>query len=236
MTIKVGLLVCDTPMDSLKEVYGDYVLMFSRLLPSVEITPFDCLDMKYPSDPTLFDAFVITGARYSAYDKDPWIQQLLAFIQKVDALGVKMVGICFGHQAITMALGGNVTKNEKGWEIGYININFNETGKQLLKPLNDSMGILSMHQDHVTTIPPGFQVLATTEKSHVQMMVKPQKYLTIQAHPEFTAGYCQGLIDHREKVGIFSSELVKSLEDINQIIEQSWYTKIITDFILEKSN
>ncbi len=34
-----------------------------------------------------------------------------------DSLGMKMVGLCFGHQILAGALGGKVEKNPAGWEV-----------------------------------------------------------------------------------------------------------------------
>ncbi len=34
-----------------------------------------------------------------------------------DSLGLKMVGLCFGHQILAGALGGKVEKNPAGWEV-----------------------------------------------------------------------------------------------------------------------
>lgn len=58
-----------------------------------------------------------------------------------------------------------------------------------------------MHQDHVSLVPPGFFVVASTSLSPVQIMIKPGKFWAIQGHPEYSAGFVQALVDMRLKKG-----------------------------------
>ena len=46
------------------------------------------------------DAWIITGSKYSVYDKLQWIGSLLDFIVKLHANKKYILGICFGHQVI----------------------------------------------------------------------------------------------------------------------------------------
>jgi GMP synthase (glutamine-hydrolysing) len=61
---------------------------------------------------------MMTGSCFSALDQDEWILKLHEFIRSIDKNAQKVVGICFGHQVISNALGGIVEKNLKGWEVG----------------------------------------------------------------------------------------------------------------------
>ena len=48
----------------------------------------------------------------------PWLDPLRDFIRKAYANDTPMLGICFGHQIMADALGGDVRKSEKGWGLG----------------------------------------------------------------------------------------------------------------------
>ncbi len=51
------------------------------------------------------DAYLITGSASGVYDGDPWIEPLKQFIQQSSG-HTPMVGICFGHQVMAEAYGG----------------------------------------------------------------------------------------------------------------------------------
>lgn len=69
----------------------------------------------------------------SAYAPLPWIETLTAFTASLPALNpkLKIFGICFGHQIIARAFGGEVVKNEKGWEVGVRRVELTELGKEV---------------------------------------------------------------------------------------------------------
>jgi GMP synthase-like glutamine amidotransferase len=62
--LRIGLLVCDTPMEPLKTKHGDYFHMYKKWLglslSQFELIPFDVTKMEFPTED--FDCFVITGS------------------------------------------------------------------------------------------------------------------------------------------------------------------------------
>lgn len=44
---------------------------------------------------------------------------------------VRLMGICWGHQAIAQALGGEVKENQEGWELGVYDVELNEEGEEI---------------------------------------------------------------------------------------------------------
>ena len=99
------------------------------------------------------DGFIITGSKSSAYDDKQWIRDLEALIQKLHARRKKMVGIYFGHQIIAKALGGVVSKSDKGWGVGIHTYELNKApfdGAQ-----SGQLKLVVSHQDQVHELPPG---------------------------------------------------------------------------------
>lgn len=78
---------------------------------------YDVQAGKLPADPTECSVYVITGSAAGVYDDLPWIPPFLDFLRKVRGKA-KLVGICFGHQAMAKVFGGDVVKSPKGWAIG----------------------------------------------------------------------------------------------------------------------
>jgi hypothetical protein len=88
-----------------------------------------------------------------------------------------------------------------------------------------------MHRDHVIELPSGFEILASTDKCAVQMMVKQGKYWCVQGHPEFSADFVQSLVDDRLAKGIFTKELVESLSDVRLPLDTSLFALSIHQFL-----
>lgn len=55
----------------------------------------------------------------TASDNLPWIIRLVEFTRELPqkAPNTRLVGICFGHQIIARAFGGQLERNPHGWEV-----------------------------------------------------------------------------------------------------------------------
>src|SRR3546814_20568603 len=80
-------------------------------------TTYDVARAELPAIPETQDAYVITGSPAGVYDGLPWIMRLIEWLREAKGR-TKLVGICFGHQVMAQAFGGNVAKADKGWGIG----------------------------------------------------------------------------------------------------------------------
>jgi GMP synthase-like glutamine amidotransferase len=45
-----------------------------------------------------FDAVIVAGSHYSAYEQHEWIDQLMVLLRTLAAQGTRMYGCCFGCQ------------------------------------------------------------------------------------------------------------------------------------------
>src|SRR5688572_25498611 len=116
--MEIGILRTGGPPPELAGRFGTYDDMFDRLLgPGFEVRAYDVQNGAAPPSPDSHPAFLITGSAAGVYEPLPWIPPLLAFLREAKGR-TKLVGICFGHQAMAEALGGRVEKSERGWGIG----------------------------------------------------------------------------------------------------------------------
>lgn len=195
--MKLAILETGRPPGDLAEQFGDYPEMFARLLGGdFEIRTFDAQARELPEDPAAYDAYLITGSPAGVYEPLPWIADLLAFIRSAEHR--KMVGICFGHQAMAQALGGQVEKSHKGWSVG-----LQRYYVQQRKPWMDdakAVAIPASHQDQVVEQPPNSVVTVASDFApFAGLSYSDRPAISFQFHPEFNPDYAKALIAHRRK-------------------------------------
>ncbi len=192
--MKLAILETGRPPGDLSSRFGDYPAMFSRMLGSeFELETFRAHAGEIP-DPAAHDAYLITGSPAGVYDPLPWIPPLLQFIR--GAAAKKMIGICFGHQAMAEALGGRVEKSEKGWCIG-----LHRYHVERARPWMDGSDAISIpvsHQDQVVVQPPNTDVIATSDFTpYAALAWSDRPAISFQFHPEFEPDYAKALIGER---------------------------------------
>ena len=118
----IGILETGRPPEELAGRHASYPGMFEAMLkavaPEATFSAHAAIDGDVPTDPASADAWLITGSRHGVYDRLPWMEPLNDLIRSAYAKRIPLVGICFGHQAIADALGGEVVKSDKGWGLG----------------------------------------------------------------------------------------------------------------------
>lgn len=173
-----------------------YGLIFHSLLVAASpATPIHSVDFdvqkgEYPPSLDDFDALIISGSASSAYDDEPWVRQLEAYIRDVYTYHprVKIFGSCFGHQVVCQSLLGDygviVEKDGKGWEIGVKEIRLHKEFLQAFGKRADVSGcsedrvkekvrLQFVHHDHVVipspeSLPISWVVVGRTEHCAVQ--------------------------------------------------------------------
>jgi len=201
--MRIGLLECDHVDDRFRDIAGDYRDMFTRLLEphQLQVVPIDVCEGELPHKASAFDAYVCTGSRRSAFDDLPWIHDLTAFVTDVASAGAPFVGICFGHQLLAHALGGEVRRAEGGWGVGPHETVVGRV-EPWMEPCLERPLLQYMHQDQVVRLPDDATVLAAADHCPVAMFRVGEQMLGVQAHPEFPAAYVDALIGARaDRIG-----------------------------------
>ncbi|MFQ2044747.1 glutamine amidotransferase-related protein [Aeromonas veronii] len=210
--MRLGILDCDRLDPDLADRFGPvYSEMFIRgfvaLAPELEFRVWSALDGELPEDLHECDAWLITGSRHDAYSDIPWIQALRAWIRQAHDADVKLAGICFGHQVIAQALGGEVVKSTKGWGLG-VAVHPMLADEPWMAPARDQIRILASHQDQVALLPPGATRLAGNDFCPNFMFLQGDHIVAIQGHPEFSVEYNRALIERRR--GLLPDERYQS--------------------------
>ncbi|MGL6004404.1 glutamine amidotransferase-related protein [Aeromonas sobria] len=210
--MRLGILDCDRLDPDLADRFGPvysemFIRGFAALAPELEFRVWSALDGELPEDLHECDAWLITGSRHDAYSDIPWIQALRAWIRQAHDADVKLAGICFGHQVIAQALGGEVVKSTKGWGLG-VAVHSMLADAPWMAPARDQIRILASHQDQVALLPPGATRLAGNDFCPNFMFLQGDHIVAIQGHPEFSVEYNRALIERRR--GLLPDERYQS--------------------------
>ncbi|MEV3843536.1 glutamine amidotransferase-related protein [Aeromonas veronii] len=210
--MRLGILDCDRLDPDLADRFGPvysemFIRGFAALAPELEFRVWSALDGELPEDLHECDAWLITGSRHDAYSDIPWIQALRAWIRQVHDADVKLAGVCFGHQVIAQALGGEVVKSTKGWGLG-VSVHPMLADEPWMAPARDQIRILASHQDQVALLPPGATRLAGNDFCPNFMFLQGNNIVAIQGHPEFSVEYNRALIERRR--GLLPDERYQS--------------------------
>jgi len=145
--------------------------VFSELLPAT--TPAELIRERRPK------GLVLSGGPASVYESGA-----PEFPDHLLELGIPILGICYGMQAMVKALGGKVEGAESG-EFGRTDLSLRDGGGRLLAGLPQEQTCWMSHRDSVFEPPPGFTALASTPASPVAACEAPDRGLYgIQFHPE----------------------------------------------------
>ena len=192
--MKLAILETGVPPEPLADEFGSYPDMFEQLLgPGFDVDTYDVQRGQLP-DANAHGAYLITGSPAGVYDPLPWIAPLMAFIRSAGE--AKMVGVCFGHQVMAQALGGQVIKSPKGWAAGLQR--YEIVHPQRWTNGEREVAVPASHQDQVVMQPPGTEIVAAsdfTPFAALAWMDRPA--ISFQFHPEFSVGYAKALIEKR---------------------------------------
>lgn len=190
----------DVPLP-LREKFGPYPKMFERMFDRTgqdfSYQTVNVADGAPFPDPNTLDAMVITGSAAGVYDDFPWLEPLRALIRHAYALRTPTLGICFGHQIMADALGGDVRKSEKGWGLGRHTYAVTRR-PEFLQRAPATLSVACSHQDQVIS-PPGVAevILSSDFTRNAGLVYHNGAALSFQAHPEFDDAYTVALAELR---------------------------------------
>jgi GMP synthase (glutamine-hydrolysing) len=139
-----------------------------------EILPWDAQEEQVrAAEP---DGFILSGGPASVYE--PGAPQVPGYVFES---GLPVLGICYGLQAMTHALGGRVAAHERR-EFGHAIVRILQPNPLL--PDGETQVWMS-HGDRIEVPPPGFVPLAASGNSPVAAMGDlERRYFGVQFHPE----------------------------------------------------
>ncbi|MFW2372762.1 MAG: type 1 glutamine amidotransferase [Gammaproteobacteria bacterium] len=128
---------------------------------------------------------ILMGGPHSVNDDHPWIVQELELIQQAVADDIPLMGVCFGAQMISKALGGQVSEApamETGWH--HILLDRKRLPEGLANKLPDSFEVFQWHEDTFSNPQHAIPVFSGSNIENQGYLLG--KVLTMQFHLEMT--------------------------------------------------
>jgi GMP synthase-like glutamine amidotransferase len=199
--MKLTIIQSGEVPEPLRPEFGAYALMFQKMFASAgaqfdyEVVPIS--DGAPFPDPARLEAILLPGSPAGVYDNHfAWMEPLRQFIRGAYAARTPMVGICFGHQIMADALGGDVRKSEKGWGLGRHTYAVKST--QPFAPSGATLSVACSHQDQVIRPPAEAEIiLGSAFTPNAGLRYRNGAALSFQPHPEFEDPYALALAELR---------------------------------------
>ena len=146
-----------------------------------------------------FAGAIVTGSAAMVTDRHPWSERTAHWLHDAAHAGMPLLGICYGHQLIAHALGGEVGDNPRGREMGTVAIELQPQAQDdpLFAGLPARFPAQATHLQSVLRPPPGATVLARNGQDDCHAFRWGASAWGLQFHPEFSTGHMRGYIRAR---------------------------------------
>ncbi|CAD8056172.1 unnamed protein product [Paramecium primaurelia] len=151
----------------------------------------------YPSEEIIIraDAIIMPGNRISVYDHYKWIEDVKLILKKAyeNNPKVKILGICFGFQILTVALGGIVERMKYSFVFGNTPLDHKINVMKQFKlfqgiELKERTIINQAHGDEITKHPDFLYLISSSDSCKNEIMIsKDERILVFQGHPEYSS-------------------------------------------------
>ncbi|MGA1342277.1 MAG: type 1 glutamine amidotransferase [Hyphomonas sp.] len=236
MAIRLTIIETGEAPSAIRALFPDYPemvrRMFARIDSAVVCETVSVVRGDPLPDPAQLSAVLYTGSPAGVYDPLAWIDPLKQFIRAAASARTPQVGICFGHQIMAEALGGRVTRSDRGWGIGrhtYEIVHCPDWSGKVCPP---SLSVAVSHQDQVIALPPPARVIAQSAFTpFAGLDYTDFPAISFQCHPEFEPDFAAALYTVRRGISLSEAEAdlaVASLEgDCDRRLLAGWIASFL---------
>ena len=208
----------------LSESHPRYPDMFAALLSQADenlrFRTVALVDGEALPDPASCEGVLITGSPAGVYDATPWMDPLRAFVRGAFAAKTPMIGVCFGHQIIADATGGDVRKSEKGWGVGRHTYDVLST-PDWMTGAGATVALSVSHQDQVITPPSGAKTLArSAHTDHAMLAYEDAPVMSLQGHPEFSDEFVAALYSARRGKSLSEAQVDDAIASLASPVDR----------------
>jgi GMP synthase (glutamine-hydrolysing) len=143
-----------------------------------------------------FAGALITGSGAMVTERRDWSERTAQWLREAAHAGLPLFGICYGHQLLAHALGGNVGDNPSGREMGTVDIALHPHAADdpLFSGLPEQFAAQATHLQSVLAAPEGATVLARSAQDACHAFRWGRTIWGVQFHPEFSTTHMRGYV------------------------------------------
>ncbi len=221
--MRVTILETGRAPGPLSEAWPHYPDMFAALLanadPALRFETVALVDGAALPRAEECEAVLITGSPAGVYDHTPWMDPLREFIRETFATRTPMIGVCFGHQIIADAMGGDVRKSEKGWGVGR-HVYDVLGAPDWMSGAGKTVALSVSHQDQVITPPAGAVTLArSAHTDHAMLAYQDAPVMSLQGHPEFSDEFVAALYAARRGKSLSNDQVDSAIASLSAPVD-----------------
>jgi len=187
MTRALCIVVAGDPVPRTVDRIGGFPDLIRRATGAVWSGPWQTVDARrgeQPPELARVAGLIVTGSASSVTSREPWMLATERYLAQAVSQSVPVLGICFGHQLLGQALGGLVSANPLGREMGTVELELLADDPLLDHAERPYLANMS-HRDSVVELPAGARVLARTEREPHAAIRFADSAWGVQFHPEF---------------------------------------------------
>lgn len=160
---------------------------------------------------------VVTGSHSMVSDREPWSEATAAWLRDAVAAEVPVLGICYGHQLLAHALGGEVGYHPQGIELGTVPVSLHDAAQDdpLFAGLPPQFDAQAAHRQSVRRLPDGATLLAGNHFEPHHAFRFGSRAWGVQFHPEFgeaaTRAYLATLNDDAPEGAVRPTDVAASV-------------------------
>ena len=146
-----------------------------------------------------FAGTIVTGSGAMVTDRHDWSERSAAWLHDAAHAGMPLLGICYGHQLLAHALGGEVGDHPQGREMGTVDLALQPPAEHdpLFAVLPNRFQAQVTHLQTVLRAPEGATVLARSVHDACHAFRWGDRAWGVQFHPEFSATHMRGYVQAR---------------------------------------
>jgi len=146
-----------------------------------------------------YDGVVITGSWSMVTDREPWSEGCAEYLREAVAQQLPILGVCYGHQLLAHALGGQVGYNPSGRHAGTAHVTLTPAAASdaLFGIFTDRVQVQVSHSQRVLDLPAEAVLLASCDKDPYHAFRVGECAWGVQFHPEFDAEIARRYIEMR---------------------------------------